>query len=333
MICAIIDGSDLFRAGVRLRVFLIRELTRGTPSSTECARPAKILLADCATPSLYQHNPSDFEQYRQFLNSREAINATRPSSISRLLKYRDGPRGCKLERMARHERGACPSRRGGITSEKHNQTPQPAAARRVVPLFALSGVALHSQTHKGYALSSCLTQTKNQRQRGPFHYFNSLLGSEHFGRRNVHFNGSPKKVEEDPNPFFRREQASNDNLQASKRPFNNFNRLANFEGRIDGHDFFRTHSRLKPDHNVFRQGREVIAKVDDSPDAVRSFNSAMLFRIHKFREQITGKHRFYEPHWSPVGHLTEPQSRRETLDAELTPESDGSQMLPLRLRL
>ena len=161
----------------------------------------------------------------------------------------------------------------------------------------------------------------------------AALGGEHFGRRNFHFNGSPKKVEEDPNPFFRREQASNHDLQSSKRPFNNFNRLANFNGRIDGHDFFCTHSRLKPDHNVFRQGREVIAKVDDPPDAVRSFNSAMLFRIHKFREQITGKHRFYEPHWSPVGHLAEAQSRRETLDAELTPESDGSQMLPLRLRL
>jgi hypothetical protein len=48
---------------------------------------------------------------------------------------------------------------------------------------------------------------------------------------------------------------------------------------------------------------------------------------------ITGKHRFYEPDWPPVGHLAEAQSRRETLDAELTPESDGSQMLPLRLRL
>ena len=284
-------------------------------------------------PSLYQHNPSDFEQCRQVLNSREAIMPPRPGSIRRLLKYWDGLRGCKLERMARHERGACPSRRGGITSEKRSQTPQPAAARRVVPLFALSGVAPHSQTHKGYAPSSRLTQTKNQRQRGPFHYFNSLLGGEHFGRRNLHFNGSPKKVEEDPNPFFRREQASNHDLQSSKRPFNNLNRLANFHGRIDGHDFFCTHCRLKPDHNVFRQGREVIPKVDDSPDAVRSFNSAMLFRIHKFREQITGKHRFYEPHWPPVGHLTEPQSRRETLDAELTPESDGSQMLPLRLRL
>ena len=126
---------------------------------------------------------------------------------------------------------------------------------------------------------------------------------------------------------------SNHDLKSSKRPFNNLNSLADFDGRIDGHDFFCTHSRLKPDHNVFRQGCQAIPKVDDSPDAMRSFNSAMLFRIHKFREQITGKHRFYEPDWPPVGHLAEAQSGRETLDAELTPESDGSQMLPFGLRL
>ncbi len=215
---------------------------RTRQGNAQCNRmhPAgEILSADCATPGFYEHNPVDFEQCRQFLNSREAI----------------------------------------------------------VPLAP------------------------------------AALGGEHFGRRNLHFNGSPKKVEQDPNPFFRRDQASNHDLQSSKRPFNNLNCLANFDGRIDGHDFFRTHSRLKPDHNVFRQGREVIPKVDDSPDAVRSFNSAMLFRIHKLREQITGKHRLYEPDWPPVGHLAKAQSRRETLDAELTPESNGSQMLPLRLRL
>jgi hypothetical protein len=73
--------------------------------------------------------------------------------------------------------------------------------------------------------------------------------------------------------------------------------------------------------------------VNDPPDSVRSFNSAMLFRIHKFREQIAGKHRLYEPDWPSVGDLAKAQSRREALDAELTPESDGSQMLPLWLRL
>src|SRR5436190_10530573 len=170
-------------------------------------------------------------------------------SLRRLLKYWDGPRGSKLERMARHERGACPQR--PVTSEKRSQTPQPAAARRVAPLFALSGVAPHSQTHKGYAPSSRLTQTKNQRQRGPFHYFNSLLGGKDFCCRNLHFDRSPKKLKQDPNPFLRGEQASNQDLQASKRPFSNFNRLANFDGRIDGHYFFCTHCRLKPGDNTF----------------------------------------------------------------------------------
>lgn len=161
----------------------------------------------------------------------------------------------------------------------------------------------------------------------------ATLGGQHSGRWNLHFNGSPKKVEEDPNPFFRRQQAGNHDLQSSKRPFNNLNRLANFDGRIDSHDFFRTHSRLKLGHYAFRQGRQVIPKTDNPPNAVRSFNSAMLFRILKFRKQITGKHRFYEPDWRPLGHLAEAQSRRATLDTKLAPEGDGSQMLPLRLRL
>src|SRR5206468_6659154 len=164
-------------------------------------------------------------------------------------------------------------------------------------------------------------------------YFNRLLGGEHFGRRNLHFNGSPKKVEQDPNPFFRREQASNHDLQSLEWPFGNLNRLTNFDGGIDSHDFISTHARLKPDHNVFRKGRQAIPKVDDPLDSVRTFSSAMLFRIDEFREQITWKHRLHEPHRPPVGHLAEAQSRRETLDAELTPEGDGSQMLPLRLRL
>ena len=52
MICAIIDGSDLFRAKLRFRVFLIRELTRGTPSATECARPANSFSRLCHAESL-----------------------------------------------------------------------------------------------------------------------------------------------------------------------------------------------------------------------------------------------------------------------------------------
>jgi hypothetical protein len=239
MICAIIDGSDLFRGKLRFRVFLIREPCQGNAQCNRMRPTGEFFQR--TVPSRVSINTicSDFEQCRQFLKSREMIMPLAPAA----------------------------------------------------------------------------------------------LGGEHFGRGDLHFNRSPKKLEQDPNPFFRREQASNHDLQSPKRAFNNLNRLANFDGRIDGHDFFCTHSRLKPDYNIFRQGCQAIPKADDPADAVRSFNSAMLFRIHKFREQITGKHRFYEPDWPPVGHLAEAQSRRETLNAELAPESDGSQMLPLRLRL
>jgi hypothetical protein len=45
-------------------------------------RPAgEILSAGYATPSLYQHNLSDFEQYRQFLNSREAVMPHAPAAL------------------------------------------------------------------------------------------------------------------------------------------------------------------------------------------------------------------------------------------------------------
>src|SRR5436190_16891299 len=59
----------------------------------------------------------------------------------------------------------------------------------------------------------------------------------------------------------------------------------------------------------------------------------MLSRIDKFRKQIAGKHRLHEPDWSPLGHLAETQSRRETLDAKLTPERGRGQVLALWLRL
>ena len=125
---------------------------------------------------------------------------------------------------------------------------------------------------------------------------------------------------------------SNHGLQSSKRPFDNLNRLTNLDGGIDSHDFFRTHSRLKPDHNIFRQGCQAISKADDPSNSVRTFDGAMLFRIDKFREQIARKHRLYEPDWPPLGHLTETQTRRETLDAKLT-ERARRQMLALWLRL
>jgi len=130
-----------------------------------------------------------------------------------------------------------------------------------------------------------------------------------------------------------RKQVSNHGLQSSKRPFDNLNRLTNLDGGIDGHDFFRTHSRLKPDYNIFWQRRQAISKVDYSPDSVRTLNCAMLFRIYKFRKQIAGKHGLYEPNWTPLGHLAETQARRETLYAKLTPERARDQMLSLWLRL
>ena len=159
------------------------------------------------------------------------------------------------------------------------------------------------------------------------------LGGEHFCCRNLRFKGSPKKLKQNSNPFFRRQQTSNHDLQSLKSSLRNLNRLANFDGGIDRHDFFRTHSRLKRGHNIFRQGCQTIPKVDDSSDSVRTFNGAMLFSINKFREQITGKHRLHEPDWPSLGHPAETQSRRETLDVKLTPKRGRGQMLSLRLRL
>lgn len=126
---------------------------------------------------------------------------------------------------------------------------------------------------------------------------------------------------------------SNQSLQTLKRPFRNLNRLANFDRAIDGHDFFGTYSGLKPQHHIFRQRGQTIPKVNDSPDAVRSFNSAVLFRIDEFGEEITRKHGLYEPNRPPLSHPSETQSRRETLDTKLTPERGRGQMLSLWLRL
>ena len=49
----------------------------------------------------------------------------------------------------------------------------PEGLRRFLPRAAL---LLSHRPIKGYAPSSLLAQTKNQQQRGPFQYFNSLLG-------------------------------------------------------------------------------------------------------------------------------------------------------------
>ena len=80
-------------------------------------------------------------------------------SLRRLLKYWDGPRGSKLERMARHERGACPQR--PVTSEKRSQTPNLLPPERGLRrFFALSSVAPHSQPIKGMLLRRALLRPK-----------------------------------------------------------------------------------------------------------------------------------------------------------------------------
>ena len=66
---------------------------------------------------------------------------------------------------------------------------------------------------------------------------------------------------------------------------------------------------------------------------MRSLYGAMLRRIDKFCKKIAGKHGLYEPNRPPLGHSSETQSRRETLDAELAPERGRGQMLAFWLRL
>jgi len=122
---------------------------------------------------------------------------------------------------------------------------------------------------------------------------------------------------------------SNYDLQSLKRPFDNFNRLANFDGGIDRHDFFRTHSCSKRQQSRFGQGSRSIPKVQYSSDSVRTRYAAVLSPIDKFREQITRKHRFHEPDRPPSGHLAETQPRGETLDVKLTPQCGRCQMLSL----
>jgi hypothetical protein len=161
----------------------------------------------------------------------------------------------------------------------------------------------------------------------------SVLSSEHFCCRNLHLNRASKKLEKDSNPFFRRQQASHQGLQSLKRPFRYLDRLADLERGIDSHDFFRPYFGLQANHYVFRQCCQAISKVDYPSYPVRTFNGTMLFRIDKFREQIAGKHRLYEPDWPPFGHLAETQARRETLDVKLTPERGRGQMLAFWLRL
>jgi hypothetical protein len=90
---------------------------------------------------------------------------------------------------------------------------------------------------------------------------------------------------------------------------------------------------LERSYNIFRQGRQPIAKTDNPSNSMRIFNGTMLARIDKLCEQIPGKHGLYKPDRAPLGHPSETQSRRETLDAKMTPERGRGQMLALWLRL
>ncbi len=126
---------------------------------------------------------------------------------------------------------------------------------------------------------------------------------------------------------------SNHDFKSLKRSIDDLNRLAYFDGAIQSHELFRTHSRLECSHNIFRQGCQPISKMDNPSDSMRTFNGAMLRRIDKFCEQIPRKHGFYEPNRAPLGHSSETQSGRETLDGKLTSERGRSQVLALWLRL
>src|SRR4029077_1443994 len=126
---------------------------------------------------------------------------------------------------------------------------------------------------------------------------------------------------------------SNHHFKSLKGSINDLNRLADFDRAIESHDLFRTHPRLQRSYNTFRQGRQPIAKTDNPSNSMRIFNGTMLGRIDKFCEQIPGKHGLYKPDRAPLGHPSETQSRRETLDAKMTPERGRGQMLALWLRL
>jgi hypothetical protein len=121
------------------------------------------------------------------------MSTVRPTAsldeIRSLLKYWQRPRGSNLGWMARRERRAYPQR--SVRSKQRRQTAQSASALRVAPLLVLTGVAPQSQTAEeeegnsggrwmgeqaGMLLRRSLVKTKIDQQRGPFYYFNRLLG-------------------------------------------------------------------------------------------------------------------------------------------------------------
>src|SRR5436309_11752249 len=98
-------------------------------------------------------------------------------------------------------------------------------------------------------------------------------------------------------------------FQSLKGTFTDLDRLADFDGAIEGHDLFRAHSRLECRHNIFRQSCQTVAKMDNASNSMRIFNGSMLRRIDKFCEQIARKHGLYEPNRPSLRHPSETQSR------------------------
>jgi len=123
---------------------------------------------------------------------------------------------------------------------------------------------------------------------------------------NFHLHGSPEKVKQHSNSFFGRQESRHDHFESSKRSIYNVNRLANFEGRINGYDLVGASLRLKCRDDLFRQDCQALSKPDDSPDSVGAFNRPMLGGKDKSRKQIARKHSLHEPHWPSLGQLAKP---------------------------
>src|SRR5215831_6798479 len=102
---------------------------------------------------------------------------------------------------------------------------------------------------------------------------------------------------------------SNHDFQSLKWSVDDLYGLAESKGTIESHNLFCADSRLERRHNIFGQGCQPIPKMDDPSNPMRIFNRAMLRRINKFCEQITGKHGLDKPNRSSLGHPSETQPR------------------------
>src|ERR1044071_6352575 len=96
----------------------------------------------------------------------------------------------------------------------------------------------------------------------------------------------------------------NHDFKSLEGSVDDLDRLANFNGAIEGHDLFRTHFRLERCHNIFRQSCQPIAKMDNPSNSMRIFDGAMLRRIGEFCEQIAREHGLYEPNRASLGHFS-----------------------------